>query len=88
MCPSGKISIRPRQTGDKIRLSGGSKSLKKLFIDRKIPAADRERIPVVCDETGILGVYSIGVNLDRAAQILPAVTIRFERIQGEIENAQ
>lgn len=88
VCPSGKISIRPRQTGDKIRLSGGSKSLKKLFIDRKIPAADRGRIPVVCDETGILGVYSIGVNLDRAAQILPAVTIRFERIQGETENAQ
>lgn len=88
VCPSGKISIRPRQTGDKIRLSGGSKSLKKLFIDRKIPAAVRERIPVVCDETGILGVYSIGVNLDRAAQILPAVTIRFERIQGETENAQ
>lgn len=88
VCPVGKISIRPRQTGDKIRLSGGSKSLKKLFIDRKIPAAVRERIPVVCDETGILGVYSIGVNLDRAAQILPAVTIRFERIQGETENAQ
>ena len=88
VCPVGKISIRPRQTGDKIRLSGGSKSLKKLFIDRKIPAADRERIPVVCDETGILGVYSIGVNLERAAQILPAVTIRFERIQGETENAQ
>lgn len=88
VCPVGKISIRPRQTGDKIRLSGGSKSLKKLFIDRKIPAAVRERIPVVCDENGILGVYSIGVNLDRAAQILPAVTIRFERIQGETENAQ
>lgn len=88
VCPSGKIFIRPRQTGDKIRLSGGSKSLKKLFIDRKIPAAVREQIPVVCDETGILGVYSIGVNLDRAAQILPAVTIRFERIQGETENAQ
>ena len=88
VCPSGKISIRPRQTGDKIRLSGGSKSLKKLFIDRKIPAAVREQIPVVCDETGILGVYSIGVNLERAAQTLPAVTIRFERIQGETENAQ
>ena len=88
VCPSGKISIRPRQTGDKIRLSGGSKSLKKLFIDRKIPAAVRGQIPVVCDGTGILGVYSIGVNLDRAAQKLPAVTIRFERIQGETENAQ
>lgn len=88
VCPAGNILIRPRQTGDKIRLSGGSKTLKKLFIDRKIPAAVRGQIPVVCDETGILGVYSIGVNLDRAAEALPAVTIRFDRIQGETENAQ
>lgn len=87
VCPVGQIQIRPRQAGDKIRLSGGGKTLKKLFIDRKIPAAARERIPVVCDDAGILGVYSIGVNLDRAAEALPAVTIRFDRIQGETENA-
>lgn len=86
--PVGTIQIRPRQAGDKIRLSGGSKTLKKLFIDRKIPAAVRGQIPVACDEAGILGVYSIGVNLDRAAEALPAMTIRFDRIQGETENAQ
>ena len=88
VCPVGKIQIRPRQTGDTIRLPGGGRSLKKLFIDRKIPASARERIPVICDEAGILGVYSVGVNLDRAADTLPAVTIRFDRIQGETENAQ
>lgn len=77
--PQGDIILRPRQSGDSIRLSGGSKSLKKLFIDRKIPASQRERIPVVCDEQGILGIYSIGVNRDRAADNLPAVTIRFEK---------
>lgn len=87
VCPVGKIQIRPRQAGDKIRLSGGSKTLKKLFIDRKIPAAARERIPVLCDDVGILAAYSIGVNLDRAAGQLPAVTIRFDIIQGETENA-
>jgi len=87
VCPVGKIQIRPRQAGDKIRLSGGSKTLKKLFIDRKIPAAARERIPVLCDDVGVLAVYSIGVNLDRAAGQLPAVTIRFDIIQGETENA-
>ena len=54
------------------------KSLKKLFIDRKIPAAMRERIPVLCDERGVLGVYSIGVHADRAAGELPAVTVHFE----------
>ena len=42
---------------------------------------------MLCDEIGILGVYSIGVNLDRAADSLPAVTVRFEKNQGEKQNA-
>ena len=84
--PEGPITLRPRQSGDTIRLSGGSRSLKKLFIDRKIPAAQRAYLPVVCDEAGILGVYTIGVNMDRAAENLPAVTIRFEkRNKGSID---
>jgi len=65
--PRGKLVLRTRRAGDTIRLPGGTKSLKKLFIDRKIPASRRDRIPVVCDEQGLLGVYGIGVNLDRAA---------------------
>ena len=82
--PQGALYLRSRQSGDALRLSGGSKSLKKLFIDRKIPAALRSQIPVVFDEGGILGVYSIGVNLDRFAAGEDAVTIRFEkRDKGE-----
>lgn len=77
--PTGGMILRARQSGDAIRLSGGTKSLKKLFIDRKIPAAERPRIPVLCDENGVLGVYGVGVHLDRAAKELPAVTIRFVR---------
>ena len=79
--PRGNIFLRSRQSGDVIRLSGGSKSLKKLFIDRKIPASYRDQIPVVCDAQGILGVYSIGTNLDRSARQLPGITIRFEIIE-------
>lgn len=80
--PVGTVRIRSRETGDSIRLSGGTKSLKKLFIDRKIPAALRNSIPVICDDAGIIGVYGIGVNLDRVATALPAVQIRFERINS------
>ena len=83
--PRGALRLRPRRPGDAIRLSGGSKSLKKLFIDRKIPAAYRDRIPVLADDEGVLGVYSIGVNLDRAAGGLPAVTVRFEKIENKGE---
>ena len=82
--PKGTIGIRSRREGDSLRLPGGTKKLKKAFIDRKLPAAQRSGIPVLCDEAGLLGVYAIGVNRDRAAQALPAVTIIIERInEGE-----
>lgn len=83
--PTGEIRLRSRRSGDSIRRSGGSKSLKKLFIDRKIPASRRNRIPVVCDDRGILGVYSIGKNLERTVTEQNAVTIRFEIIENKGE---
>ena len=76
---AGSLTLRPRKSGDTIRLPGGTKTLKKLVIDRKIPAAQRNRIPVLADEQGVRGVYGIGVNLDRAAGDLPGYTIRLEQ---------
>ena len=78
--PEGTIVLRSRKAGDTMRLPGGTKDLKKLFIDRKIPASKRDHIPVICDEKSVLGVYGIGVNRSRAADKLPAVTIRFINI--------
>ena len=72
----GDVFIRSRQSGDAIRLPGGTKTLKKILIDRKIPAAERSRIPVLCDDLGILAVGGIGVNLDRVAKELPATRIQ------------
>ena len=78
VCPAGPMYVRSREAGDSIRLPGGTKSLKKLFIDRKIPASKRLQVPVVADVAGVLGIHSIGVHLDRAAAELPAVQIKFE----------
>ena len=78
--PHGEMVLRSRQSGDEIRISGGRKSLKKLFIDRKIPAFRRLEIPVVADDCGVLGVYGIGANLDRLG---PGVQIRFEKIEND-----
>ena len=80
VCPVGPLTVGSRQPGDEIRLSGGRKSLKKLFIDRKIPAARRNRIPVIRDEEGVVAVYGIGADLGRIADALPAAEIRFEKI--------
>ncbi len=76
----GKIYLRSRRAGDRLRLSGGTKTLKELFIDRKIPAHERLHIPVLADSQGVLGVWGIGVNQDRAAEELPAWQLRWERL--------
>ena len=78
--PEGRIIIRSRRTGDTIRLSGGTKTLKKILIDRRIPASRRDRLPVLSDDRGVLAAGEIGVNLDRAALRLPAVRIHIEKI--------
>ena len=73
--PEGKILLRSRCSGDEMKLPGGTKSLKKLFIDRKIPANQRPKVPVIADDAGVLGVYGIGVNEHRAAKSLPAMQL-------------
>ena len=62
------ITVRPRQTGDTICLPGGHKTLKKWMIDQKIPAARRDRLPVLVDGQGILAVYPMGCDAARQAR--------------------
>ena len=81
--PCGPICLRCRETGDTMRLPGGTKTLKKLFIDKKIPAISRNSIPVIADDKSVLGVMGFGPNLDRLATGLPALEIRFEKIEME-----
>ena len=81
----GEIVLRCRSVGDEMRLPGGTKALKKIFIDRKIPAAQRLQIPVLADASGVLGVYGIGVNRERAATMLPALQLHIESSSGKKE---
>ena len=74
----GKPVVRAKLAGDTIRLSGGTKSLKKLFVDRKIPAAKRDAVPVIADEMGVVAVVGIGANLDRISTEEKAVRIEIK----------
>lgn len=56
------LLLRARAPGDRLRLPGGEKSLRQLLIDRKIPAAQRDLLPVVSCGERILGVAGIGAN--------------------------
>ena len=64
----GVLRVRNRRTGDKIRIHGINKSLKKLFIENKIPKEYRDIIPIFLDDEGIIYVPFIGVS-DRAVPI-------------------
>lgn len=77
----GPVMLRSRQTGDRMRLNVGTCTLKKLFIDRKIPAHHRQHIPILADAQGVLGVWSIGANVDRLAKDLPALQIQLKPLE-------
>jgi len=79
----GRITVRPRRVGDNIKLQkhSGTKTLKKLFIEKRIPLRKRALIPVICDDEGVLGIYRLGVS-ERAIPEIgePAVMVSFEEI--------
>ena len=66
----GELVLRPRQTGDEIALPrrGGTKTLKKLMIEQKIPRRERERIPVLADSRGVAAVAGFGPDQSRLAR--------------------
>ena len=58
----GKITVGPRRDGDRFRPLGRgcTKTLKQLFSELDIPAWERDAVPVLRDEKGILFVWGIG----------------------------
>ena len=72
----GKTVLRTREAGDRIRLAGSgcTKTLKKLYLEKRVPLVLRETLPVMADEEGVFWIYGIGV----AARC--AVTKKTERV--------
>jgi tRNA(Ile)-lysidine synthase len=66
----GKIVVRSRREGDAVRILGrnGTKTLKKLFIEQRVPERKRALIPIIADDVGVLAIYGIGVS-DRAVPL-------------------
>ena len=65
----GSLSIRRRNPGDAYHPVGrhGGKSLKKLFNEARISPEARDRIPILCDDAGILLVPGFGCDVRAAA---------------------
>ncbi len=60
------LRLRVRKPGDKFRPLGmkGTKKIKDLLIDEKIPYYDRNRIPLLCDAEKIIWVVGLRLSED------------------------
>jgi len=60
--PAGPLTVRNRRPGDRVRSSGREVSLRRFLMDRRVPAADRDRVPLVA--CGRTIVWIAGQRLD------------------------
>ncbi len=67
----GQLIVRNARLGDRFQPLGMTvpKKLSDIFIDRKIPKAERRRLPLLCDEAGILWIP--GYTIAARAKITP-----------------
>jgi tRNA(Ile)-lysidine synthase len=62
------LELRAWRPGDRIRFDSGSKKLKKLFLERRVPRHQRERVPILAEAGGRV-IWVSGIA--RAAQTGP-----------------
>ena len=62
------LVVRTRREGDRLRPFGGAgtKKVKDLLIDARIPVQIRDFLPLICDQEGILWIPTVRRS-DRAA---------------------
>ena len=60
----GNVIARNRHPGDTIQYLGVNKDVRRLMSEKKIPLPLRGRIPVLCDEHGVLAVPLVAVRDD------------------------
>ena len=60
----GRLYVRTKKDGDSYYYGGMTRKLKKLFLDKRIAEEDRKKLPVICDEKGIVWVKGFGVRDD------------------------
>jgi tRNA(Ile)-lysidine synthase len=70
--PAGsKLTVRSRRPGDRLHPLGapGSRRLKEVLIDRRVPRGERGRIPLLCCDGRIAWVP--GVTIDQSFRRSP-----------------
>jgi tRNA(Ile)-lysidine synthase len=70
----GQLIVRNARRGDRFQPLGmpAPKKLSDIFVDRKVPRAERGRLPLLCDAAGIL--WAPGYTIAARARIMPHTT--------------
>lgn len=80
---AGGLAVRNRRPGDRLKPSAvGTRKLQDLLVDRKVPRAERDRIPIVTDSEGRI-VWVAGHALDEVFRVSdPAQAVVVLRLNG------
>jgi len=64
------LTVRSRHDGDRLRPLGapGRRKLQDVFVDRKVPRQDRDRVPIVTDASGRI-VWVAGVTITEEGRV-------------------
>ena len=88
----GTIKVASRREGDRFRPAGRgcAKSLKQLFMESDVPAWERDAVPVLRDDKGILFVLGIGPDerMAEGSKKNNTRTIEFRRLTRPTEDAE
>ncbi len=58
----GRVFLRPLQEGDRILQGGMHKKIRKLYGQNGVPLLLRSRLPLLCDDDGVLAVPGIALR--------------------------
>jgi tRNA(Ile)-lysidine synthase len=67
----GSLRVRSRRPGDRLRPLGlgGTKKVQDILVDAKVPAEDRDQVPIIEDDVGI--VWVVGHCIDERVAVTP-----------------
>lgn len=85
------VTVRNRRPGDRIHPLGaaGSRKLKEVLIDRRVPRWERERLPLIClGDAGETIAWVPGVTLDQRFRITGESTVWLSEITEITEIAE
>ena len=80
---NGELYVRFKRDGDSYHYGGMTHKLKKVFNDLDILPSHRDRIPVICDEGGIVWVPGLGVRDDCSKGAGYKYSIVISKIPGD-----